>query len=59
MLAVEHLGFLLEDVAVFLDFQQGFLDEFFVDWALGAGVIVKGGVPSAEEFGDFGVVAVC
>ncbi len=58
MLAVEHLGVLRKDVAVFLDFQKGFLDEFFVDWAFGAGVIVKGGIPSAEELGDFGVVAV-
>ena len=58
MLAVEHLGVLLEDVAVFLDFQQSFLHEFFVDWAFGACVIVKRGVPSAEKLGDFGVVAV-
>ncbi len=58
MFAVEHLGILSEDVAVLLDFQKGFLDKFFVDWALCAGVIVKGGVPSAEELGDFGVVAV-
>jgi hypothetical protein len=29
-----------------------------MDWALCAGVIVKRSVPSAEEFGDFGVVAV-
>ena len=58
MFAVEHLGVLREDVTVFLDFKQGFLNEFFVDWAFCAGVIVKGGVPSAEEFGDFGVVAV-
>ncbi len=27
MLAVEHLGILLEDVAVLLDFKQGFLDK--------------------------------
>ena len=56
--AVEHLGVLGEDVTVLLDFKKGFLDEFFVDGALGAGVVVKGGVPSAEELGDFGVVAV-
>ena len=41
MLAVEHLGFLLEDVAVFLDFKQGFLDKLLVHWAFGACVIVK------------------
>jgi hypothetical protein len=58
MFAVKHLGFLLEDVAVLLDFKQGFLDEFFMHWAFGAGVIVKGGVPSLEEFGDAGVVSV-
>ncbi len=58
MFAVEHLGVLREYVAVFLDFQQGFLHEFFVDWAFGAGVIVKRGVPFAEELRDVGVVAV-
>ena len=56
--AVEHLGVLGEDVTVFLDFQKGFLDEFFVDWAFCAGVIVKGGIPLAEKLCDFGVVAV-
>jgi hypothetical protein len=44
---------------VFLDFQESFLDEFFVDGTFGAGVIVKGSIPSPEELCDFGVVAVC
>ena len=39
--AVKHLGVLLEDVAVFLDFEQRLLDKLFVDWTFGACVIVK------------------
>ena len=45
--AVEHLGVLAEDVAVFVNFHQGFLDEFLVHGALGARVVVEGGFPSA------------
>jgi hypothetical protein len=48
MLTVEHLGFLLENVTVLLDFKKSFLDEFFVHWAFGAGVIVIGCSPSSE-----------
>jgi hypothetical protein len=58
MFAVEHLGFLLEDVTVPLDFEKGILYEFFVDWALCACVIVKGSIPSAEKLCDFCVVSV-
>ena len=56
--AVEHLGVLGEDVTIFLDFEKCFLDEGFVNWAFGASIIVERGIPSSEEFGDFGVVAV-
>ena len=49
MFAVEHLSVLSKDIAVPLDFQQGFLDELFVDWAFRGGVVVKRGFPSSEE----------
>jgi hypothetical protein len=58
MFAVEHFGLFLKDVAVAVNFHEVLLDEFFVDGAFGAGVIVKASFPPAEEFGDFGVVAV-
>ncbi len=58
MFAVKHLSFLLKNVTVLLYFQQGFLDEFFVHWALRAGVVVKGSSPFAEEFVYEGVVSV-
>ena len=58
MLAVEHLGVLAEDVAVLVDFHQGFLNEFFVHGAFGARVIVKGSIPPPEEFSDSRVVSV-
>jgi hypothetical protein len=58
MLTVEHLGFLLENVPVFLDFKQGFLNKLLVNWGFGACVIVKRGFPSAEEFSYAGVVEV-
>ena len=58
MFAVEHLGVLSEDVTVFLDLQQGFLDELFVDWALRARVVVEGGAPFKEEFSNYSVVSV-
>ena len=59
MFAVEHLCVLFKYEPVFLDFHESFLDEFFVDGTFGAGVIVKGSIPSPEELGDLGVVAVC
>ena len=56
--AVEHLSVLGEDVTVLLDFKKGFLDEFFVNGALSAGVVVKGSVPFTEEICYSGVIAV-
>ena len=56
--AVEHLCVLVEDVAVFVDFHKGFLDEFFVDWAFGSGVVVEGCIPAFEKVGYYSVVSV-
>ena len=55
---VEHLGVLGEDVTVFLDFKEGFLDEFFVNGAFCTGIIVERGVPSAEKICNVCVIAV-
>ena len=57
VLAVEHLRVFREDVAVLFNFKERFLHKFFVNRALCAGVIVKGGIPSAKQLGNFGVVA--
>ena len=46
--AVQHLRVLGEDVAVFVDFHEGLLDEFFVDGAFCAGVVVEGCAPLFE-----------
>jgi hypothetical protein len=41
VLAVQHLCFLGENIAVLVNFHQEFLYEFFVHWAFGSGVIVE------------------
>ena len=56
--AVQHLCVLVEDVAVFVDFHEDLLDEFFVDWAFGSGVVVEGCAPAFEKVGYYGVVSV-
>ena len=56
--AVQHLCVLFEDVAVFVYFHEGLLDEFFVDLTFGSGVVVEGCAPAFEKVCYYGMISV-
>ena len=57
--AVKLLGFLGEDVAVLVDFQQEVSHELLVHRVFCAGVVAEGYAPSAEEVHHLCMVYVC
>ena len=57
--AVKLLGFLGEDVAVLVDFQQKVSHELLVHRVFCAGVVAEGYAPSAEEIHHSCMVPVC